>query len=250
MQHGLTSSSDAWIANSEDKAPAFVFAKIGYDVWLGNNRGNLWSRRHETLDPDSAKDKKQFFTYTFEDLGTYDLPAQVDKVKEVTGVDKVTYIGHSQGGSQIFYALATNLEQIKERLNMVIGFAPIIRIGNTCDATFKAGVSYRRATEKLFDLLGFYEIMGKHWKDTKIKFCSVLRPVCEYIDRWNYHDSKYNSDERGLISSSKGPSAAGWRELLHYSQEIGSKRFEHYDLGPDENMKKYGQDTPPEIDVT
>ena len=58
MQHGLTSSSDAWIANSVDKAPAFVFAKLGYDVWLGNNRGNLWSRRHETLDPDSAKDKK------------------------------------------------------------------------------------------------------------------------------------------------------------------------------------------------
>jgi len=99
-------------------------------------------------------------------------------------------------------------------------------------------------------MLGVYEIMGKHWYDTKTKFCSVLRPVCEYIDNWTYSGSKYNSDERALIASSKSPQAASVREFLHYSQETGSKRFERYDLGSEGNMKKYGQETPPEIDVT
>jgi hypothetical protein len=33
------------------KAPAFVIAKSGYDVWLGNNRGNKYSRNHQSIDP-------------------------------------------------------------------------------------------------------------------------------------------------------------------------------------------------------
>jgi lysosomal acid lipase/cholesteryl ester hydrolase len=72
LQHGLFSSADTWIMNTH-KSPAFVLAKQGYDVWLGNNRGNNYSRGHDTLDPN--KDFKKYFDFSFFELGKYDAPA-------------------------------------------------------------------------------------------------------------------------------------------------------------------------------
>jgi len=40
LQHGLVSAADTFIAHYADFAPAFVYARQGYDVWLGNNRGS------------------------------------------------------------------------------------------------------------------------------------------------------------------------------------------------------------------
>lgn len=62
--------------NHPDVAPAFVAVNDGYDVWLGNSRGNKYSRAHKTLDPN--KDK---FWYTdWEEMGAFDQPAIMDYI--------------------------------------------------------------------------------------------------------------------------------------------------------------------------
>ena len=53
LQHGIIDSAEAFIVNHENKAPAFYLAEKGYDVWLGNQRGSYYGRRHLKLDPDS-----------------------------------------------------------------------------------------------------------------------------------------------------------------------------------------------------
>jgi hypothetical protein len=40
LQHGIVDSADCWIMNYAAVAPAFQLVRAGYDVWLGNARGN------------------------------------------------------------------------------------------------------------------------------------------------------------------------------------------------------------------
>ncbi|KAG5861914.1 hypothetical protein JTB14_032103 [Gonioctena quinquepunctata] len=98
LMHGLLSSSADWLLLGPDKSLGFVLADAGFDVWLGNNRGNTWSRNHMTLDPN--EDVQQFWDFSFEDCGIYDLPAKIDYIIGKTGQDKIFYIGHSQGTAQ------------------------------------------------------------------------------------------------------------------------------------------------------
>ena len=91
LQHGLLDCSDTWIINEESLAPAFTLANRGYDVWLGNSRGNKHSRNHTTLNPN--KDDK-FWDFSFSDMGKYDLPAAFEYIHNVTN-KKIYYLGHS-----------------------------------------------------------------------------------------------------------------------------------------------------------
>ena len=93
MQHGVFDSAYGWIMNYPDVSPAFVAAKAGYDVWLGNSRGNTFSRKHTTYDPD--KDGLKFWGTDWSDMGAKDLPAVFDYLLGKTNHEKLAYIGHS-----------------------------------------------------------------------------------------------------------------------------------------------------------
>jgi lysosomal acid lipase/cholesteryl ester hydrolase len=94
LLHGYFDSSDAWVMNGNN-SPAIYFVNKGYDVWLGNNRGNKYSINHKTL---NYKDPK-FWYFSFPEMGKYDLPAMVDYIIGKTGRKKISFIGHSQGNT-------------------------------------------------------------------------------------------------------------------------------------------------------
>jgi len=66
-------------------------------VWLGNNRGNKYSRRSTVLDPDV--EDREFFDYSFFEMGQFDDPAMINYIRSHTGKASISYIGHSQGNT-------------------------------------------------------------------------------------------------------------------------------------------------------
>lgn len=100
---------------------AYVLADKGYDVWMGNTRGNKYSRSHKYLDPDNDND---FWDYSWHQMGLYDLPEMIDYVLEYTGEESMFYIGHSQGTTD-FYVMTSQKPEYNSKIRAMFSLAPI-----------------------------------------------------------------------------------------------------------------------------
>ena len=177
MQHGLIASSESYLMNGNDSA-AYHFAKLGYDVWLGNNRVSLYSRKHVDLNPDDPEDAEEYFDFSFWELGKYDAPTQIDYVRNLTGNDKVSYMGHSQGTSQMFTALSEGFGDLDQKVNLFVALAPITRLGGATNQFFTTlGATFPYLLE-ILHTFGVYEFFGPTWEANEAKICMIFSEFC------------------------------------------------------------------------
>lgn len=98
---------------------AFLLADRGYDVWLGNARGNVYSRNHVSLSPEDSK----FWDFSWHEIGYYDIPAMIDYILKTTGQKKLIYIGHSQG-TTVFYVMCIMRPEYNDKISVMFSLAP------------------------------------------------------------------------------------------------------------------------------
>ncbi|CAB0006165.1 unnamed protein product [Nesidiocoris tenuis] len=120
IMHGLLCSSDCWTIGGPQKALAYILADNGYDVWLGNSRGNTYSKSHLTIPNNDPK----FWDFSMHEQGYYDLPAMIDLIRAQTGEYSVSYIGHSQGAT-IFFVMASMRPEYQDKITVAVQYAPV-----------------------------------------------------------------------------------------------------------------------------
>lgn len=105
LMHGMGGSSPCYIMYPNVSA-GYYFWMAGYDIWMGNARGNSFSRNHTTLSPDDA----EFWKFSWHEIGYYDLPAMIDYALKIANETKLMYIGHSQGVTSAMVLLSMRPE--------------------------------------------------------------------------------------------------------------------------------------------
>lgn len=84
-----------WLQSLQKPAPFFEFVDSGHHVYLGNNRGNLNSLGHVSLDRDT--DAAEYWDFSWADMA-YDVYANVEAMYwSASNNKKGYYFGFSQG---------------------------------------------------------------------------------------------------------------------------------------------------------
>ena len=83
LMHAQDCDMMQWVWSDSQDAIAFILARAGYDVWMGNNRGSRYGMGHTTLNRHS----KAFWEFYQGEMGTIDSPAFIDFILEKTGLE-------------------------------------------------------------------------------------------------------------------------------------------------------------------
>lgn len=130
LQHGLLDDSWTWFALKAEDCLPIMLAKEGYDVWLSNSRGNIFSNEHLNPEYDFSYFRSKYWNFTFHEMAKYDLPAFTDYIKNHTMHDKLKYVGHSQGTFQFFLSYLLDPEYIERNFEKYVTLGTVVTIFN------------------------------------------------------------------------------------------------------------------------
>ncbi|XP_011860849.1 PREDICTED: lipase 3-like isoform X2 [Vollenhovia emeryi] len=249
IQHGILASSDSWAMYGPSKDLAFLLADQGYDVWIGNMRGNTYCRSHVNMtvyDP-------EFWQFSFHEIGTKDFPAMFDYILNYTKQKDLYYIGHSMGTTSLF-ALLSSKPEYNMKLKMAIGLAPVA-FWTKVTPTFTEIANILPTLKEVLQQRGIYDVFPQSLTTVMIArmLCNdnaVTQIICVTIAFLIVGPDPAQLNTTTLPELlSYLPAGASVQTFEHYYQNIRTSNFQKYDYGEAENYKRYKQKTPPSYDL-
>lgn len=116
VMHGLMQDSESLLCGGSSSL-ASALARAGFDVWLGNNRGNKYSS------PGQNGNRVDEWDFSIDELAMLDFPAFVEYVLHHLQCKQVAYVGFSQGSAQAFAGLSVSPD-LCEKISLFVALAP------------------------------------------------------------------------------------------------------------------------------
>jgi lysosomal acid lipase/cholesteryl ester hydrolase len=247
LQHGVLASSADWVLLGPEKSLAYVLADTGYDVWMGNSRGNTYSRRHIKL---TAK-RKEFWNFSWHEMGMYDLPAVVDYILNATGETKLYYIGHSMG-TTMFYVLLAEWPEYNSKVLAMFSLAPIAFLSHMTSPLgafiINGGLeAIVRAVKNagMFSFLPNSDLsaeLGRNLCRDRV----IANTICENIFLFlaGFGSTQINASMIPVILGHT-PAGTSTKTFIHFAQLVKFGTFCQFDYGKGKNRQIYGAEDPP-----
>jgi len=250
VQHGLLASSSNWVSNLPNESFGFVLADKGFDVWLGNVRGNTYGRHHVNLSVDSDA----FWNFSWDEMAKYDLPTMVNFILKKTGQPSLYYAGHSQGSLIAFAELSRNVN-LAQKIKAVFALGPVVYLGHM-ESPLKYLADFVPEIEVFFKIFGIRDFLPSddilHWMATYVCEPTDLRVFCSsVIFLISGFDVPQLNMTRLPIYIAHTPAGTSVKNMAHFTQMYKSKKFQMFDYGtPEKNKQHYGTDTPPKYNAS
>ncbi|XP_049881145.1 lipase 1-like [Pectinophora gossypiella] len=241
LVHGLLFSSDDYVTAGPESALSYYLSSEGYDVWLANARGNKYSKRHVTLSPNQS----EFFNFSWDEMGRYDLPATIDYILSVTERKKMSYVGHSQG-TTAFFVMCSELPEYNDKISVAIAMSPVTFFSHFFSP-------FLRFLFKINFFATLLAIGQPEFLPDATLSSAVCRPapamkfICMNIFVYLYFGfdrAQFNVTNVPVIFN-HNPAGCSAKQYEHYRQLLYSNKFRRYDYGRQRNMELYGKRVPP-----
>ena len=225
LWHGFMMNSEVWLAHPESKSNnlALSLVDMGYDVWLGNCRGNKYSMKHLSLTPSENK----FWDFSLDDIALTDVPATVDFILAETGHQTLSYIGFSQGTTVMFAGLSVTA-QLRQKINCFIALAPSTKPYGITHPYISSAV--KSSPELIYLLFGRKALMSSiHFYQSIIPpflFVTFIDSSVRMLFNWK---SENMSLDTKAAAYQHLYSLCSVKLMVHWFQIIREGRFQMYD---------------------
>ena len=235
IQHGMLNSSADFLL--DETSLGSRLAKKGYDVWLGNFRGNCFSgQHHETMGPDSIFDEK-YWDFSWHEHGLEDLPTMINFVLDRTCHRRIDYIGHSMGTTSLF-VMCASLPEMNDKIRSAQLLAPVFTLDQITGPA-------QLFTTFLYGAIRTLEIFGIHTPliPRLLRGCFIMSTQAElFLFASGFHHFK--SEKIDPIMDF-GPSGCSTKTLKHFLQNNTTGTFKPYGATSSRGAPYYWDPTDP-----
>ncbi|XP_023031607.1 lipase 1 isoform X1 [Drosophila willistoni] len=239
LVHGLQDSSATWILMGPESGLGYYLYANGYDVWMGNVRGNRYSRNHVKY---NASADKAYWTFSWHEIGYYDIPAMIDTVLGKTGYQKLSYFGHSQG-TTTFFVMASTRPEYNAKVHSMSALAPVAFMGHVKAPLLPlARMGIVMFGDFLNNLMSHGTIATMTCTITPKMFKTCLNYFYDIVGK---NTEEFNTTMFPVVLGHL-PAGCNIKQLEHYIQLKSSQRFCQFDYEAKENQRIYGRPTAPD----